>query len=301
MKKSKLKFLTAAIVVIILFVMTGCSELDEIAGIADMLTSDDSSVVQMEDVPEYDGEPYVAINGNTPDFPFDELTDESFETYSELDTLGRCGTAVANVGKDLMPTEKRGNISSVKPTGWQISKYDFVDGKYLYNRCHLIGFQLTGENANEGNLITGTRYMNVDGMLPFENMIDDYVDETLNHVLYRVTPIYKGDDLIARGVQMEAWSVEDQGEGICFNVFAYNVQPGVEIDYATGNNWLSGKKGAGSQKTEATKGEIRGNRNSHIYHCPGQRAYNEMGNSKNLVVFKTEKDAQKAGYRKAQQ
>ena len=153
-----------------------------------------------------------------------------------MDSLGRCGAAEANVGQDLMPTEKRGNIGSVKPTGWHTSKYDFIDGQNLYNRCHLIGYQLAAENANKQNLITGTRYLNVTGMLPFENMVADYVKETDNHVLYRVTPIFDGTDLVARGVLMEAWSVEDNGEGICFNVYCYNVQPGVEIDYATGDN-----------------------------------------------------------------
>ena len=166
----------------------------------------------------------------------------SFEEYSDLDELGRCGAAYANIGQDLMPTQKRGDISRVKPTGWRSVKYDIVDGKHLYNRCHLIGYQLTAENANEKNLITGTRYMNVDGMLPFENMVADYIKETDNHVLYRVTPIFDGNDLVAQGVQMEACSVEDDGEGICFNVFVYNVQPGIEIDYATGESWLADDK-----------------------------------------------------------
>lgn len=188
-------------------------------------------------VPEFTDQPYVVINNNEPFFTDEEKeTLDPFEFYSELDELGRCGMALANVCKELMPTGDRESIGQVKPTGWQTAKYDHVDGKYLYNRCHLIGFQLTGENANEKNLITGTRYMNVDGMLPFENMIDDYVDETENHVLYRVTPIYQGDELVARGVLMEAYSVEDQGEGICFNVYAYNNQPGVVIDYATGDS-----------------------------------------------------------------
>ncbi|MCD7748481.1 MAG: DNA/RNA non-specific endonuclease, partial [Oscillospiraceae bacterium] len=161
----------------------------------------------------------------------------SFERYSELDALGRCGAAFANVGTDLMPTEERGDISSVKPTGWHSVQYDFVDGSYLYNRCHLIGYQLTAENANEQNLITGTRYLNVEGMLPFENLVADYVQETENHVLYRVTPIFEGDNLVASGVQMEAMSVEDEGDGVLFNVYCYNVQPGVVIDYATGDSW----------------------------------------------------------------
>lgn len=188
-------------------------------------------------VPEFTDQPYVVINNNVPFFTEEEkATQDVFEYYSELDSLGRCGMAIANVCKELMPTGERGNIGQIKPTGWQTAKYDHVDGNYLYNRCHLIGFQLTGENANEKNLITGTRYMNVDGMLPFENMIDDYVDETENHVLYRVTPVFEGEELVARGVLMEAYSVEDEGEGICFNVYVYNNQPKVVIDYATGES-----------------------------------------------------------------
>lgn len=196
-------------------------------------------IISLDDIPAYSGEAYVAVNGNQPFFTEADYTTVSYETYSPLDGLGRCGAAEANVGQDLMPTEKRGNIGSVKPTGWHTSKYDFVDGQNLYNRCHLIGYQLAAENANKQNLITGTRYLNVTGMLPFENMVADYVKETDNHVLYRVTPIFDGTDLVARGVLMEAWSVEDNGEGICFNVYCYNVQPGVEIDYATGDNWAA--------------------------------------------------------------
>ncbi len=184
----------------------------------------------------YQGEPYAVINGNNPDFTDADMTTTSFESYGELDGLGRCTTAFANIGKDLMPTEKRGSIGEVKPTGWQTVKYDNVDGKYLYNRCHLIGYQLTGENANAQNLITGTRYLNVDGMLPFENMVADYIKETNNHVLYRVTPVFVGDNLVASGVQMEAKSVEDNGDGILFNVYCFNAQPGIAIDYATGNS-----------------------------------------------------------------
>jgi DNA-entry nuclease len=186
----------------------------------------------------YQGEPYVVINDNNPAFNDADFTTISFESYGELDELGRCTTAFANIGKDIMPTEKRGAIGEVKPTGWQTAKYDSVDGKYLYNRCHLIGYQLTGENANEKNLITGTRYLNVDGMLPFENMVADYIKETGNHVLYRVTPVFSGDNLVASGVQMEAKSVEDNGDGILFNVYCFNAQPGIAIDYATGNSHL---------------------------------------------------------------
>ena len=193
----------------------------------------------MENIPPYDGTPYVVLNDNQPSFTAEDMTDVSYEFYSDLDELGRCGVTEACIGRDLMPTEKRGDISSVKPTGWVQNQYDFVDGKSLWNRCHLIGFQLAGENANECNLITGTRYLNVEGMLPFENLVADYVKETDNHVLYRVTPAFQGTELVARGVQMEAYSVEDSGDGVCFNVFCYNVQPGVEIDYATGDNWLA--------------------------------------------------------------
>lgn len=198
-------------------------------------------VYSLDNIPPYSGKPYVEIESNQPQFTQEEKKDvSSWEVYSELDRLNRCGPVMANIGRDIMPTEERGNIGQVKPTGWQTVKYEFVDGKYLYNRCHLIGYQLTGENANEKNLITGTRYLNVEGMLPFENMVADYVYETGNHVLYRVTPCFEGDELVARGVLMEGWSVEDHGEGICFFVYVYNVQPGVEIDYVTGISRLAG-------------------------------------------------------------
>jgi len=187
-------------------------------------------------LPAFDETAYAVVNDNVPYYRLLDLSEDSFEFYSDHDALERCGVCYASVGTDLMPTEERGDIGSVKPTGWVTAKYDFVDGKYLYNRCHLLGFQLTGENANERNLITGTRYMNVQGMLPFENMVADYVKETGNHVLYRVTPVYEGDDLVAQGVLMEACSVEDRGEGVLFCVWCYNVQPGVEIDYATGES-----------------------------------------------------------------
>ena len=202
-----------------------------------------ASAFNAADVPAYSGKPYTAVNNNEPYFTSDNLTTEAFENYSELDALGRCGVAYANVCLETMPTEKRGSISEVKPTGWHSVKYDNVDGKSLYNRCHLIGYQLTAENANQQNLITGTRYLNVDGMLPFENMVADYVKETDNHVLYRVTPIFTGDNLVADGVLLEGYSVEDEGDGICFCVYAYNVQPGITIDYATGDSWLSSEKG----------------------------------------------------------
>lgn len=192
----------------------------------------------LKDIPAFSGAAYVIINDNEPQFAPEDLTREAYEYYSPLDPLGRCGYAMACVGIETMPTQERGSIGQVKPSGWQTVKYDFIDGKYLYNRCHLIGYQLTGENANEQNLITGTRFLNVSGMLPFENMIADYIKETGNHVIYRVTPVFYGDELVARGVQIEAYSVEDDAEGICFNVYAYNNQPGVTIDYLTGESSL---------------------------------------------------------------
>jgi len=222
--------------------------------------------ITLEDIPPFSGEPYVEINGNEPSFLAGEMTSNSYEVYSPLDALGRCGTASACVGIDLMPTEERGSIGQVKPSGWQTVKYDCVDGKYLYNRCHLIGYQLSGENANKENLITGTRYLNVTGMLPFENMVADYVKETENHVLYRVTPIYDGDNLVASGVQLEGKSVEDGGESISFNVYAYNCQPGVEIDYATGNSWLAGTDPANAAEESAVTYIL--NTNSMKFHLP---------------------------------
>ena len=193
----------------------------------------------IKEVPKYNGKSSVAVHGNKPYFTSREKQNtNTFESYHKLDKLGRCGVAYANVSKDTMPTEARGEIGQIRPSGWHTVKYTgVVDGNYLYNRCHLIGFQLAGENANEKNLITGTRYMNVDGMLPFENQVADYVASTGNHVLYRVTPAFVDTELVARGVEMEAYSVEDQGRGVCFHVYCYNVQPGVEIDYATGENW----------------------------------------------------------------
>lgn len=212
--------------------------------------SQGESLVNLGSIPEYSGDAYVTINNNVPFFSDSDLTTESFESYSSLDSLGRCGVAYANVCKDTMPTAKRGKIGSIKPTGWHTVKYDNVDGKYLYNRCHLIGYQLTAENANKKNLITGTRYLNTQGMLPFENMVADYVKETNHHVLYRVTPLFKGNNLLASGVLIEAKSVEDKGAGISFNVFCYNVQPGISIDYGTGDS----SKSDGSSSTSGKEG-----------------------------------------------
>lgn len=194
------------------------------------------TVLDINNLPKYNGNPYVALNDNNPDFSKDELIANSYEKYADLDFLGRCGVANAVIGRDLMPTTKRESISSVKPSGWKSVKYKGIDGGSLYNRCHLIGFQLAGENANKKNLITGTRYLNTQGMLPFENMIADYVKETNNHVRYRVTPVFIGNELVARGVQMEAMFVEDNGKAIKFNVFCFNVQPNIEIEYSNGNS-----------------------------------------------------------------
>ena len=233
MKRCKNKLTLLLLSLLLLF--SGCAEAgDAFAPVLGTETAGDT--VTLDEIPAYSGEPYVVLNQNQPNFTQDDIAEESFEQYGALDELGRCTVAFANIGVDLMPTEERGSIGQVKPSGWQTVKYDSIDGKYLYNRCHLIGFQLTGENANRENLITGTRYLNIEGMLPFENMVADYVKETGTHVLYRATPIFRGDELVARGVELEGMSVEDAGEGILFHVYCYNVQPGIEIDYATGES-----------------------------------------------------------------
>lgn len=249
-----------------------------------------SPPVSLDALPAYSGSPYVQINGGEPYFSDSALTATSFEEYSELDQLGRCGPAMASVGLDTMPTEERSEIGQVKPTGWQTVKYDCVDGKYLYNRCHLIGYQLTAENANKQNLITGTRYLNVTGMLPFENMVADYVQETGNHVLYRVTPIFEGNDLVAQGVLMEAKSVEDQGEGVCFNVFCYNVQPGVTIDYATGNSALEGST------IEQTETEYVINTNTGKFHLPSCSSAQQLDESNKQMTAESRQALLDQGY-----
>lgn len=228
-------------------------------------TEESPSALSLADIPSYTGSPFIEINGNQPDFTNEDKTTESFETYSSLDSLGRCGVAYANIGQDIMPTEERDSISEVKPSGWQSVEYDGIEGGYLYNRCHLIGYQLTSENANKKNLITGTRYMNTEGMLPFENLVADYVRETGNHVLYRVTPIFDGDNLVASGVQMEAMSVEDDGAGILFNVYCYNVQPGITIDYATGDSVQIGESPAKEGVTGSAGVSGSGQEEEHTY------------------------------------
>lgn len=214
--------------------------------------SGSATAVNLANIPAYSGKAYVAVNNNVPNFSSTELTTQGYEKYSNLDSLGRTRVAVASVGMDTMPgaNEKRGSISSIKPTGWQQAQYDCISGGWLYNRCHLIGWQLSAENANKSNLITGTKYLNISGMLPFENMVSDYIKETGNHVAYRITPIYDGNNLLASGVQMEAYSVEDDGGGICFNIYCYNVQPEITINYATGLS--SGPSSKPSSSTSST-------------------------------------------------
>lgn len=235
MKKKYSKIIITILFLIAIFI--GYYYQDEIQNFIDNITGNNISYA-LSEVPAYNGEEYVKINDNIPEFTDEDKTTETFEIYSELDKLGRCGVAYANISKDTLPSTPRGSIGMVKPSGWHTVKYDIVDGKYLYNRCHLIGYQLAGENANEKNLITCTRSTNAKTMLEFENQIADYVKETSNHVLYRVTPIYKDDNLLASGIQMEAYSVEDNGKGVSFNVYVYNIQEGIEIDYATGDSKL---------------------------------------------------------------
>lgn len=254
--------------------------------------------VSLEEVPAYSGSPYVELDGNLPGFSLEERTTDSFETYSTLDALGRCGPAYACIGQDLMPTEDRESISSVRPTGWVQAEYDFVEGGSLYNRCHLIGFQLTGENANEENLITGTRYMNVEGMLPFENMVADYIKETGNHVLYRAIPIFEGENLVASGVVMEAFSVEDEGEGVCFHVYVYNVQPGVEIDYATGESWETGDSASSALESQAEEQEADYvlNTSSKKFHRPDCPSVDSMSEKNRQEYHGTREELIAQGY-----
>ena len=276
-----------------------------------------ASSFSLSDVPAYSGKAYTSVNGNVPYFTAAELTTTSFETYSDLDTLGRCGVTYACIGQDLMPTEERGSIGMVKPTGWHTVRYDdLVDGKYLYNRCHLIGYQLTGENANTQNLITGTRYLNIEGMLPFENMVADYIQETNNHVLYRVTPIFEGNNLLANGVLMEGYSVEDKGAGVSYCVFAYNVQPGIEIDYATGESKLADGAQQEEQKTatvtptpspepekqepvtgsEASQADYILNTNTKKFHYPTCSSVNDMKEKNKQEFFGTRDETIALGY-----
>ena len=246
----------------------------------------------LSDIPPYAGNAYVPVNGNVPMFTVSELSDKSYEYYSTLDSLGRCGVCIASIGRDIMPTEERGKIGSVKPTGWHSVKYDNVDGKYLYNRCHLIGYQLTAENANEENLITGTRYLNVEGMLPFENMVADYIKETGNHVMYRATPIFDGNNLLASGVLLEGYSVEDAGEGISFCVYCYNVQPGINIDYATGASSLGNIKQ--SEKSQTLSYVL--NTSSKKFHYSDCSSVAKMKESNKATTAKSRDELISEGY-----
>lgn len=269
MKHTNLKLLLGSLLLSLSLLFGGCSA-DESTNknirmsneTSDKLSDTPSTSYDLESIPEYSGEPYVTIHDNVPFFSEEELTTDAFETYSELDDLGRCGTAYANICEEIMPTEKRGKIGMIKPSGWHTVKYTGIDGNYLYNRCHLIGYQLSAENANEKNLITGTRYLNVTGMLPFENMVADYVNETGNHVLYRVTPIYNQENLVADGVLMEAQSVEN--DDLAFCVYCYNVQPGIEIDYHTGDS----KSSQTEQPSKTSEDLYVLNRNTKKFHRP---------------------------------
>lgn len=262
--------------------------------------SDDSeapsaSEVSLEEIPAFSGSPYVEINNNIPQFSDEDKARSSFEEYSPLDSLGRCGVAFALIGTETMPTEERGSIGEVRPAGWHTVRYNMVvEGNYLYNRCHLLGYQLSGENANECNLITGTRYLNTEGMLPFENEIADYVDLTGNHVLYRVTPIYDGDNLVASGVQMQAYSVEDNGAGVSFNVYCYNVQPSISIDYATGDSALVGETTL--KTTQSVEADYVLNTNSKKFHTPTCSSVDDMKESNKQSYHGTRESLLTQGY-----
>lgn len=280
-----------------------------------------NSYVSLDAIPAYDGKAYVAVNNNGPFFTDSDMTTTAFENYSDLDSLGRCGVAYANICKEIMPTEKRGKIGMIKPSGWHTVKYDVIKDRYLYNRCHLIGYQLAGENANPKNLITGTRYLNVEGMLPFENLVADYVNNTGNHVLYRVTPMFSGSNLVANGVLIEAKSVEDNGGGILFNVYCFNVQPGVGINYENGDSWLDGitpqeqsaqtgaAQNGGSQSSDGSQagasagdtgssGSITGSAASGSDTSPAENSVSDSSNSKTMVhITATGKKYHRAGCR----
>lgn len=290
----------ALIILCISICICSCGKADTIIP-AQEVPMQSQAVISLDEIPEYSGIPYIEINGNMPYFTENDYSTEVFESYSELDSLGRCGVCFANIGIELMPTEERGEIGQIKPSGWQLVKYDFVDGKYLYNRCHLIGYQLSGENANEKNLITGTRYMNVQGMLPFENMVAEYVKNTGNHVLYRVTPIFEGNNLVASGVQMEAKSVEDDGAGVCFHVYVYNCQPGVTIDYANGMSTLVENEAdvEDNEEMPALQGEGTTyilNTNTHKFHYPSCSSVDDMKEKNKQEYQGNREDVIRQGY-----
>ncbi len=267
---------------------------------ADPVSSAKPASLQELNVPDFSGEPYVAVNENVPYFTPEEQITEAFETYAEQDALRRCGTAYANLCPELMPTEEREGIGHIYPSGWKPAQYDCVPGGHLYNRCHLIGFQLAGENDNSRNLITGTRYLNIEGMLPFEDMVADYVKETGNHVLYRVTPYYEGENLVASGVLMEGWSVEDEGDGICFCVYAYNNQPGVEIDYATGESRLVELPAEQPVSEEPAQTAVEAdyvlNTNTHKFHRPSCGSANQIKDENRQEYTGNREDLLAQGY-----
>lgn len=248
-----------------------------------------------ENIPPYEGNASVIINNGIPFFEVEDLTTEVFEEYSDLDEMERCGVAYANVCQEIMPTEERGSIGNVRPTGWHTVKYDVIADRYLYNRCHLIGYQLAGENADERNLITGTRYLNVDGMLPWENLVAGYAQETGNHVLYRVTPYFEGENLVASGVLIEAFSVEDNGEGICFNVYCYNVQPGILIDYATGESYLDESWSVEEKKQEQEYDYVL-NKNTKKFHDPSCESVQDMSDKNKEYLVGDREEIIEKGY-----
>ena len=320
----KINWILLPLLIVLCLMLPACSSSSNIdtnidTNINSNIDSKPAGSFSLQSIPAYSGSSYIAVNSNQPFFTDADLTTVSFESYRDLDNLGRCGAVLANVSRDTMPTEKRGSIGHVKPSGWHTVKYDLVDGKYLYNRCHLIGYQLTAENDNPKNLITGTRYLNTEGMLPFENLVADYIKETGNHVLYRVTPVFDGNNLVASGVLMEAVSVEDSGEGICYNVFCYNSQPGVFIDYATGDSSLSGDLAFSSGNTaesntpaehpsmidEAGKGNAPDiasaqtyilNTNTRKFHYPYCSSAEEMKESNKQTYAGDRKDLMDQGY-----
>lgn len=318
------KFLISLILVLS-FVITGCScssdssnatsklntseyaskALENNVSKQDAARDEKKNVIDLSSIPAYSGRPYVEINGNEPMFSAeDKINTGAFEIYSNLDNLGRCGVAYANICKELMPTEKRGEIGQIRPSGWHTANYhELIDGNYLYNRCHLIGYQLAGENANEKNLITGTRYLNVEGMLPFENKVDDYVERTNNHVLYRVTPIFEGNNLVASGVLMEAYSVEDSGSGVKFCIYCYNVQPGIDINYANGESQVSAsgdvasnEAAAGTTNTENVSADYILNTNTRKFHRPDCSSVSKMKEKNKQAYSGNRQDLINQGY-----
>ena len=301
----KLSYKITSLLIVLCIMFTACSNAlppgaREHISVSETTTSSEAKSItynrndsfDFDAVPDYDGFPYVIINGNVPSFYKDEITTDSFEEYGMLDYLGRCTACIACVGQELMPTEKRGSIGMVKPTGWQTVKYEGIDGNYLYNRCHLIGYQLTAENANTRNLITGTRYMNTIGMLPFENEVADYVHSSDKHVMYRVTPLFKDEELVARGVQMEAYSVEDKGKSVCFNVYCYNVQPDIEIDYQTGKS----RRSKTTNTSSTTSGKYILNVNSNKFHKTTCKQANDISEKNKRTFSGTRQELINKGY-----